>query len=166
MNYKSYAFHFLKFFLACLIGRHETKVASLMQLRVFAQKSQSKRLGVFLENRFKSIGLHISQYSKIDASLKLPHAHGIVIGRGVEVSEDVVIFQNVTLGGARLGDWEDRNYPSIGRGTIIFAGAVIIGRVKIGENCVIGANAVVVTDVPDNSTFVGIPARSKETKQR
>ena len=164
MNYKFYAFHFLKFLMAILIGRHETKVSSLMRLRIFAQELQSKRLGTFFENRFKSIGLHISQNSRIDASLKLPHAHGIVIGKGVEVAEDVVIFQNVTLGGARLGDWEEGNYPSIGRGTIIFAGAVIIGRVRIGENCVIGANAVVVSDVPNNSTFVGIPARAKQQK--
>jgi serine O-acetyltransferase len=75
------------------------------------------------------------------------------------IGENVKIFQNVTLGGARSGDWRSKSYPVIGDDTTIFAGAVVIGRITVGRNCIIGANAVVTRDVPDNATAVGIPAR-------
>ena len=79
------------------------------------------------------------------------------------VEENVVIFQSVTLGGARMGDFQCNNYPAIGAGTVIFSGTAIVGKVRVGRNCVIGANSVVLSDVPDNSVCVGAPARIVST---
>ncbi|WP_165477443.1 serine O-acetyltransferase [Idiomarina baltica] len=69
------------------------------------------------------------------------------------------IFQNVTLGGARIGDAKESKYPEIGEGTVIFAGAVIVGKIKVGSNCIVGANSVVTRDLPNNCVAVGAPAR-------
>jgi serine O-acetyltransferase len=109
--------------------------------------------------RLQARGLFISPGANIGVGLRLPHPVAIVIGEGVEIAEDVTIFQSVTLGGRKLGDWKDGNYPSIGAGTVIFSGAVVVGKVIIGKNCVIGANSVVTRDIPDGATAVGAPAR-------
>ena len=89
----------------------------------------------------------------------MPHPTSIVIGEGVVIGENVTIYQNVTIGGRVIGDWRKGNYPTVLGNTVIFAGAVIVGKVQIGRNCVIGANSVVTTDIPDNATAVGAPAR-------
>lgn len=89
----------------------------------------------------------------------MPHPTSIVIGEGVTIESNVKIYQGVTLGGRIIGDWENGNYPHIHDNTVIFSGAVIVGKVIIGRNCIIGANSVVTTDIPDNSTAVGAPAR-------
>jgi len=102
---------------------------------------------------------YIHKKSRIGSGLKMPHPAGIVIGAGVVIEENVTIYQQVTLGGARKGDYLDGNYPYIKKGTVIFAGAKILGKLTVGENSIIGANAVVTKDVPDNCIAVGIPAR-------
>lgn len=79
-----------------------------------------------------------------------------MIGDGVEIGRNVTIFQNVTLGRSDAGV---EAYPRIGCNTIIYSGAVIIGDVSVGENCIIGANSVVTKSVPDNCVAVGAPAR-------
>ncbi len=91
--------------------------------------------------------------------MKLKHPIGIVVGEGVVIEPNVVLFQNVTLGGARMGDAAISSYPTIGAGTVIFAGAVVVGKITIGRDCIVGANAVVTRDVPDGATVVGAPAR-------
>lgn len=100
----------------------------------------------------------ISYNSKIGRNLQLPHPFGIVIGDGVEIKDNVMIFQQVTLGshGKRNAD---KDYPIINSGVKIFAGAKLIGGITIGKNTVIGANAFVNIDVPENSIAVGIPCR-------
>ncbi|MEG9499467.1 serine acetyltransferase [Mannheimia indoligenes] len=85
------------------------------------------------------------------------HPLGIVIGGGACLSDGVIIHQNVTLGALRFNA-ERRGVDCkqiIGRNTIICAGAKILGDVNIGENCIVGANAVVTKDIPDNSVVVG-----------
>lgn len=85
------------------------------------------------------------------------HPLGIVIGGGAVLADGVIIHQNVTLGALRFNA-ERRGVDCkqiIGRNTIICAGAKILGDVIIGENCIIGANAVVTINVPDNSVVVG-----------
>jgi serine O-acetyltransferase len=85
---------------------------------------------------------------------KLPHYHGIVIHQDTVIGDGTSIFQNVTIGGGNSG------YGAIiGNNCIIGAGACILGRVHIGNNVKIGANAVVLDDIPDNCTVVGIPGR-------
>ncbi|MDP1542359.1 MAG: hypothetical protein Q8L99_04340 [Polycyclovorans sp.] len=122
-------------------------------------------LANFISNRLKSRGLYISSRAKISESVKFPHPIAIVIGEGVVIEENARIYQNVTLGGARVGDWEAGRYPTIGAGTVVFAGAVIVGDIKIGKNCVVGANSVVLKDVPDNAVCVGAPGRVVSVKK-
>lgn len=100
----------------------------------------------------------ISYNSNIGVNLQLPHPMGIVIGDGVEIKDNVTIFQQVTLGSHGKID-TNKCYPIINSGVKIFAGAKIIGGVTVGENAVIGANALVNIDVPRNSIAIGIPCR-------
>lgn len=100
----------------------------------------------------------ISYNAILGKNLKLPHPIGIVIGYGVTIKDNVMIFQQVTLGShGRKG--KDMQYPTIESGVKIYAGAKIFGGVTIGENAIIGANAVVNIDVPANATAVGIPCK-------
>lgn len=117
------------------------------------------RLVNFFSNRLKRYGVHISARAQVSPRAKFPHPTAIVIGDGVVIEDDVRIFQCVTVGAVRVGEGQAGRYPRIGRGTTVFAGAVIAGGIRIGENCTIGANSVVLTDIPDNSTCVGVPAR-------
>jgi len=143
-----------------LIGGASGKSVFLYRLAVFFNQKKMKLISNFINRRIeKTYGIYINVDAQISPGLSLPHPVGIVIGQGVKIDENVVIYQNVTLGGARRGDWKAKNYPSIGSDTVIFSGAVIVGKVSIGKNCVIGANAVVTKDVPDNATAVGVPAK-------
>lgn len=101
----------------------------------------------------------ISPRCTLEGNIEFRHPVGIVVGDGVTLADGVVLYQHVTLGGARQGDAGRNNYPSVDEGTVIFAGAVVVGGIRIGKHCTIGANAVVTTDVPDGATAVGIPAR-------
>ncbi|MDD5405819.1 MAG: serine O-acetyltransferase [Sulfurovaceae bacterium] len=87
----------------------------------------------------------------------IDHGIGIVIGETAVIEDDVLIYQQVTLGGVSLE--KGKRHPTIKSGTVIGAGAKILGNITIGNNVKIGANSVVVKDVPDNSTAIGIPAR-------
>lgn len=110
-------------------------------------------------------GCFVGQGARIARSVSFPHPTGIVIGAGVVVEDGVKIFQNVTLGSGRVGGAAMNHYPVIGSGTIIYSGAQVLGRVTIGSNCRIGAGAVVLRDVPDHSTAVGVPARIVEGRE-
>jgi serine O-acetyltransferase len=99
----------------------------------------------------------------IGRRLQLPHPTGIVIGHGVTIEDDVTILQNVTLG--HLGDGSGADaYPVIKSGSAIYAGAKIIGAVVVGPNAKIGANAVVLKDVPEGNAAIGVPAKNCEPK--
>lgn len=86
------------------------------------------------------------------------HPLGIVIGGGADLSDGVIVHQNVTFGALRFEGLERRGVfcrQIVGENTIIGAGAKILGDVNIGKNCIVGANAVVTQDIPDGSTVVG-----------
>ena len=117
-----------------------------------------KLLGI----RYKIIQLQrrnceISYKSTIGKNVKFAHPLGVVVGSGVVIEDGVTIWQQVTLGSH--GRDEEKNYPIIGKHAKIHAGAKIIGGVNVGEYSIIGANAVVLTDVPNNGIAVGVPAR-------
>lgn len=102
-------------------------------------------------------GVEIHPGARIAKSVFIDHGMGVVIGETTEIGENVTIFQGVTLGG--VGKRKGKRHPTIGDHTVIGAGAVVLGPVKIGENVRIGAGSVVIRDVEPNSTVVGIPAR-------
>lgn len=97
-------------------------------------------------------GIEIFYSSNIGSGLKINHGVGTVIGARVKIGSNLLIHQNVTLG--------DRNggRPIIHNNVCIYAGAKILGDISIGNNSIIGANAVVIKNVEENSTVVGIPA--------
>ena len=102
-------------------------------------------------------GGYIGPDTVIKNNLSLPHGlHGVFISRYAQIGENCCIYQNVTIGEI------DRKAPVIGNNCLIGAGAVIIGDIKIGDNVKIGAGAVVNTNVPDNYTVVSQPMRMIE----
>ncbi len=88
---------------------------------------------------------------------------GVVIGETAEVGDDVYMYHQVTLGGTSLS--QGKRHPTIGSNVVIGAGAKVLGPILVGDGARIGANAVVLSDVPMGETVVGIPARPVE-KQR
>ena len=82
---------------------------------------------------------------------------GVVIGETCEIGNDVTLFQGVTLGGT--GKEKGKRHPTLGNNVLIASGAKVLGAINIGNNAKIGANSVVLNDVPENSTVVGIPGR-------
>jgi len=102
-------------------------------------------------------GIEIHPGAKIGRRFFIDHGMGVVIGETSEIGNDVTIYHQVTLGGTSTK--KEKRHPTIGNSVVIGAGAKILGPVKIGDNCKIGANSVVVRDVPPNSTVVGIPGK-------
>ncbi|PNS08198.1 serine O-acetyltransferase [Solilutibacter silvestris] len=101
-------------------------------------------------------GVEIHPAAKIGRRVVVDHGMGVVIGETAEVGDDVLIYHGVTLGGtanARI-----KRHPTIGDGVLIGAGAKILGPITVGNAARIGANAVVVTDVPAHGVAVGVPA--------
>ncbi len=87
----------------------------------------------------------------------IDHGIGVVIGETTIIEDDVLIYQGVTLGGVSLS--KGKRHPTIKANSVIGSGAKVLGNITIGENGKVGANSVVVKDVPNNSTAVGIPAK-------
>ena len=104
-------------------------------------------------------GSDISPAAAIGAPLRIAHSVGIVIGGGAVIGDNCEFFQNVTVGGRdkRLADGTDA-MPVIGHNVTLCAGAVVIGPIRVGDGAIVGANAVVLRDVPEYTAVAGIPA--------
>lgn len=102
-------------------------------------------------------GIEIHPGAKIGKGLFIDHGMGIVIGETAEIGDNCTIYQNVTLGGT--GKDKGKRHPTIGNNVLIGCGAKVLGPFKVGDNAKIAANAVVLYEVPENSTAVGVPAR-------
>ncbi len=100
-------------------------------------------------------GIEIHPGAKIGKRLFIDHGMGVVIGETCEIGDDVVIYQGVTLGGT--GKEKGKRHPTIGNNVVIASGAKVLGSFKVGDQSNIGANSVVLKEVPANSTVVGIP---------
>ncbi|MEG9429977.1 MAG: serine O-acetyltransferase EpsC [Christensenellaceae bacterium] len=101
-------------------------------------------------------GIEIHPAAKIAGGVFIDHGAGVVIGETAEVEEGVVIYQGATLGGT--GKEKGKRHPTVKRGAIISAGARVLGGFTVGEYAKIGANAVVLREVPPYATAVGVPA--------
>lgn len=102
-------------------------------------------------------GIEIHPGADIGAKFFIDHGMGVVIGETTIIGNNVLIYQGVTLGGTGLQ--KGKRHPTIEDNVVIGAGAKILGNIIIGENSYVGANAVVIKDVPPNSTVVGVPGR-------
>lgn len=104
-----------------------------------------------LDNKYHIV---ISDKAIIGEGLKVPHPQNIIVGGHVEIGARCTIYHDVTLG------QNHSKYPKIGNDVVIYPGAKIIGNVQIGDQAVIGANAVVVKDVPVGAVMAGVPAKA------
>ena len=116
-------------------------------------------------------GIEIHPGAKIGKNLFIDHGMGVVIGETSEVGDNVTIYHAVTLGGSSPSiDSErqrhEKRHPTIGNDVVIGSGAQIIGPVNVGNGARIAANAVVVKDVPENATMVGIPAKAVKLENK
>ena len=102
-------------------------------------------------------GIEIHPGATIGSGLFIDHGMGVVIGETSEIGDNVTLFQGVTLGGT--GKQRGKRHPTIGSHVVVGAGAKVLGPITVGDFVKIGANSVVLQDVPDHSTVVGIPGR-------
>ena len=102
-------------------------------------------------------GIEIHPAARIEGGVFIDHGAGVVIGETAEVETGVVLYQGVTLGGS--GKEEGKRHPTIKKGTVIGAGAKILGGFTVGEYSKIGAGAVVLKEVPPHATVVGVPGK-------
>ena len=100
-------------------------------------------------------GVEIHPGAKIGRRLFIDHGLGVVIGETAIVGDDVTLYQGVTLGGT--GKEHGKRHPTIEDAVVVGGGAKILGNITVGKNCRIGAGSVVLRNVPENSTVVGVP---------
>jgi serine O-acetyltransferase len=128
------------------------------------------RLGAHLPARLLShltrwlTGIEIHPGALIGRRVFIDHGMGTVIGQTAVVEDDCTLYQGVTLGGT--GKRQGKRHPTVGRGSVVGAGAKVLGDIRLGANVKVGAGSVVVRDVPDHCTVVGVPARVVGTDTR
>jgi serine O-acetyltransferase len=108
-------------------------------------------------------GIEIHPGATIGHRVFIDHGMGVVIGETAVIGDDCTLYHGVTLGGTSWN--KGKRHPTLEQGVVIGAGAKVLGPITIGKNAKIGSNAVVVKDVPENATAVGIPARILEEEK-
>lgn len=111
----------------------------------------------FSQRTVRKTGIEIHPGAKIGKGLFIDHGHGVVIGETCVVGDNVTLYQGVTLGGT--GKEKGKRHPTIEDNVMISAGAKVLGSFTVGANSKIGAGSVVLSEVPPNSTVVGVPGR-------
>ncbi len=105
----------------------------------------------------RKTGIEIHPGAQIGKRLVIDHGMGIVIGETAIVGDDCLLYQGVTLGGS--GKEKGKRHPTLGNNVLVGCGAKILGSFKVGDNSRIAANAVVLNEIPDHATAVGVPAK-------
>jgi serine O-acetyltransferase len=118
------------------------------------------RFLAFLARMFTNVDIHPG--ATIGLRFFIDHGAGVVIGETAQIGDDVTLYHGATLGGT---SWNPvKRHPTLGNGVLVGAGAKILGLITIGDNVRVGANSVVIQDVPANCTVVGIPGRVVQRK--
>ena len=107
-------------------------------------------------------GIEIHPGATIGRGLLIDHGIGVVIGETAIIGDDCHLYHGVTLGGT--GKQQAKRHPTLGKGVMVGCGAKCLGNITIGDYAKIGANAVVITDVPADTTFIGLAAKDKRVK--
>ncbi|MCM1327326.1 MAG: serine O-acetyltransferase [Bacteroidales bacterium] len=105
----------------------------------------------------RKTGIEIHPGAQIGKGLFIDHGNGVIIGETAIIGDNVTLYQGVTLGGT--GKEHGKRHPTVGNNVLISAGAKVLGSFTIGDNSKIGAGSVVLSEVPPNSTVVGVPGR-------
>ena len=122
-----------------------------------------KWLGRFISHCARWLtGIEIHPGATIGRRFFIDHGMGVVIGETAEIGDDCTLYHGVTLGGTSWN--KGKRHPTLGAGVVIGAGAKILGPITVGAHAKIGSNAVVVKDVPEGATAIGIPARVVESQ--
>lgn len=127
-------------------------------------KKKNKLSWIISQKARKKTGIEIHPGAKLGKKLFIDHGMGVVIGETAEVGDNVTMYHGVTLGGIG-GQPDTKRHPTIEDDVIIGAGAKILGPITIGRGAKIGANAVVLKDVPPYTTVVGIPGKVVKTNR-
>lgn len=112
-------------------------------------------------NRFLT-GVDIHPGAKVGRRFFIDHGMGVVIGETTEIGDDVLVYQNVTLGGT--GKERGKRHPTLGNHVVVGTGAKVLGNIRVGDHVKVGAGSVVIRPVPDHSTVVGVPGRVVRTR--
>ena len=120
------------------------------------------RLLAYLSRLLTNVDIHPG--ARIGRRFFIDHGAGVVIGETTEIGDDVTLYHGVTLGGTTWN--KGKRHPTLGDGVVVGAGAKVLGAIEVGVGARIGANSVVVKDVPAGRTAVGIPARLTADKRR
>jgi serine O-acetyltransferase len=156
-------FSYLRLLIILIFGAGCQKVILYYRLANYLYLNGYKRFSKLLFRKLENgYGVYISPNASIGIGLQFPHPTGIVIGNGVNIGENCIIYQQVTFGGARKGDAQKNFYPQVGNNVVVFAGAKLIGNILIHSQSIIGANSVVTKDVPEGCVAAGVPAKIKE----
>lgn len=132
----------------------------LIRLFQYFSHRRSNLFARFLGNRLVTrYGIFVSGSNKIGKGLSLPHPQGIVIGKSVEIGENCTIFQQVTVGGARIRDSLKANQPRLGNECCLFAGCKVLGNISLADGTCVGANSVLLQSTEPNGVYAGSPAR-------
>lgn len=115
-------------------------------------------------------GIEIHPAAKIGRGVFIDHGMGVVIGETTEIGDNVTMYHDITLGGTTVFDKNGKvtakRHPTIGNNVIIGSGAQVLGPIKIGNNAKIGSNAIVVKEVPANTTVIGMAAHKVQELSR
>jgi serine O-acetyltransferase len=139
----------------CYPGLHALWIHKLAHLLYLWQIPLFPRLLNYLSRFFTGIDIHPG--AEIEDGILIDHGTGVVIGETAVIKKGCLIYQNVTLGGT--GKEVGKRHPTLKENVVVGAGAKVLGNITIQKNVRIGANSVVMRDVPENCTVVGIPGR-------